>query len=57
MRGGDENINVTQEHDAVISRCTERMYEKNLPAETIKKTAHTPYAERGDQSGISEGIE
>lgn len=30
---------------------------KNLPAETIKKTAHTPYAERGDQSGISEGIE
>lgn len=24
-----KNINVTQEHDAVISRCTERMYEKS----------------------------
>lgn len=32
-----KNINVTQEHDAVISRCTERMYEKIFRQRRLRK--------------------
>ena len=32
-----KNINVTQEHDSIISRCTERMYEEVFAQKKLKK--------------------